>query len=44
MVSPGKGDEMSAGDASGQLAPDLEWNHEVIPHVHDERRRFHFGE
>ena len=44
MVSTGQGDETGARDAGGQLAPGLEWNHLVVPHVHDERRRLHFGE
>ena len=43
MVSTGQGDETGAGDAGGQLASRLEWNHLVIPHVHDERRRLHSG-
>ena len=44
MVSTGQGDEAGARDAGGQLASRLEGNHLVVPHVHDERRRLHFGE
>ena len=44
MVSPGQGDETGARDAGGDLAPGLEWNDLVVPHVHNERRRLHFGE
>ena len=44
MVSTGQGDETGARDAGGQLAPGFEWNHLVVPHVHDERRRLHFGQ
>ena len=44
MVSTGQGNETGAGDAGGQLPPGLEGNHLVVPHVHDERRRLHFGE
>src|SRR5580700_10270490 len=41
MVSAGQGDETGTGDASGQLAPGLEWNHEVVAHMHDKRRHPH---
>ena len=44
MVSTRQGDEAGAGDAGGQLAPGFDWNHLIVPHVHDERRRLHFGE
>ena len=44
MVSAGQGDETGARDAGGQLAPRLEWNDLVVPHMHDERRRLHFGQ
>src|SRR5262249_34666929 len=44
MVSTGQGDETGTRDAGGQLAPGFEWNYLVVPHVHDERQRLHFGE
>src|SRR5580692_3395699 len=44
MVSTGEDDETRARDAGGQLAPRLEWNQEVVAHMHDKRRRFHFRE
>ena len=44
MVSTGQGDETGATDAGSQLAPGLEWNHLVVPHVHSERRHRHFGQ
>ena len=43
MVSTGEGDETGAGDAGGQLSPCLKWSYDVVPHMHDERRRLHFG-
>ena len=43
MVSTGEDDETGAGDASGQLAPGLEWSHELVTHMHNKRRCFHFG-
>jgi len=44
MVSTGQGDQTGARDAGGELAPGFDWNDLVVPHVHDERRRLHFGE
>jgi hypothetical protein len=44
MVSSGQGDETGVRDAGGQLAPGFEWNDQVVPHVHHERRRLHLGE
>jgi hypothetical protein len=44
MVSAGQGDEAGAGDASRQPAPRLEWNHEVVAHMHDKRRHPHSGQ
>ena len=44
MVPAGEGDETGAGNAGGQLPPGLEWGRDVVTHVHDERRRFHFGQ
>ena len=44
MVSTGQGDKTSARDAGGELAPGFDWNDLVVPHMHDERRRLHFGE
>ena len=44
MVSPGQGGKTSAMDAGGDLAPVFDWNDLVVPHVHNERRRLHFGE
>ena len=44
MVSTGQGDETSARDAGGELAAGFDWNHLVVPQVHDERQRRHFGE
>jgi len=42
MVSTGQGDEMSARDTGGQLAPGLEWSRDVASRMHDKRRRLHF--
>ena len=39
MVSTGEGDEMSAGDTGGQLAPCVERTYDVAPHMHDKNRR-----
>ena len=44
MVSTGQGDEMSAGDTGGQLAPCVERTYDVAPHMHDKNRRLHFGQ
>ena len=44
MVPTWHGDEPGARDARGQLAPRLEGNDLVVPHMHDERRRLHFGQ
>ena len=44
MVSARQGDETGARDAGGQLAPRLEGNHLVVAHMHDKRRRLHFGQ
>ena len=44
MVPTGQCHEPSARDAGGDLAPGFDWNHLVVPHVHHERRRLHFGE
>src|ERR1700722_16293303 len=42
MVSTGQGDEMSARDTGGQLAPGLNWSRDVPSRMHDKRRRLHF--
>src|SRR5580693_4870734 len=42
MVSTGQGDEMSARDTGGQLAPGLDWSRDVASRMHDKRRRLHF--
>ena len=39
MVSTGEGDEMSAGDTGGQVAPCVERTYDVAPHMHDKNRR-----
>lgn len=39
-----KSDEAGIGNASGQLAAGLKWNHEITPHMHYQCRRLHFGE
>ncbi len=44
MVPTGEGDETGARDAGGQLAAGLEGNHEIVPHMHDKRRRLHLGQ
>jgi hypothetical protein len=35
--------EVGTGNASSKLAASLEWNNEVAPHMHNQRRRLHFG-
>ena len=44
MVSTGQGDEMSARDTGGQLAPCVERTYDVAAHMHDKNRRLHFGQ
>ena len=44
MVSTGQGDETSARDTGGGLAPRLEGSHYVVSHMHDKRRSLHFGQ
>ncbi len=44
MVSTGEGDEMSAGDTGGQLAPCVERTYNVAPHMHDKNRRLLWAE
>src|SRR5277367_3623994 len=44
MILTGECDETGTGDAGGQLASGFEGSSEVAPHVHDKRRRLHFGQ
>ena len=44
MVSAREGDETGSPNACSQPATCLEWNHEVIPHMHDKRRRLNIGQ
>src|SRR5262245_29609117 len=44
MVLALQGDEVGAGNARSHLAADVDWNHEIAPHMHHECRRFHLGE
>src|ERR1700757_4628774 len=42
VVSTREDNETGFGDACGQLATRLEGSYDVVPHMHDKRRRLHF--
>src|SRR4029079_19067964 len=44
MVSAREGEETASPNACSQRATCLEWNYEVIPHMHDKRRRLNIGQ
>ena len=44
VVSTREDNETGSGDACGQLATRLEGSYDVVPHMHDKRRRLHFGQ
>jgi len=44
MVLALEGDEVSARNASSQLAARLDWNNEITPHMHCDCRYLHFRE
>ena len=44
VVSTREDNETGFGDACGQLATRLEGSYGVVPHMHDKRRRLHFGQ
>ena len=44
VVSTREDNETGSGDACGQLATRLEGSYDVVPHMHDKRRRLHLGQ